>query len=111
MDSIATESQLFVLHMNLVHLSRLFSERSLNLSDTVKVDSGTLENSPIEIDTWESLKKGFTKIIYFSYDCVNKITVLMVTSDFFCLFAHVIKVTAVPTWLNVQCGSALSFIL
>lgn len=49
MDNIATESQLFALHMNLVHLSRLFSERSLNLSDTVKVDSGTLENSPIEI--------------------------------------------------------------
>lgn len=46
MDNIATESQLFALHMNLVHLSRLFSERSLNLSDTVKVDSG---NSPIEI--------------------------------------------------------------
>lgn len=49
MDNIATESQLFALHMNLVHLSRLFSERSLNLSDTVKVDSGTLQNSPIEI--------------------------------------------------------------
>lgn len=49
MDNIATESQLFALHMNLVHFSRLFSERSPNLSDTVKVDSGTPENSPIEI--------------------------------------------------------------
>lgn len=43
MDNIPTESQLFVLHMKLVHMSRLFSERPLNPSDTVKPESETLE--------------------------------------------------------------------
>lgn len=50
------------------------------------------------------LKKVFAKIVYFSYDCVNKITVLLVASGLFCLFVRVIKVTVMPTLHNVECG-------
>ena len=49
MDNITTESQLFLLHMNLVHLSRLFSEKSLNLSDTEDFDSETHECVPTDL--------------------------------------------------------------
>lgn len=49
MDNITTESQLFLLHMNLVHLSRLFSEKSLNLGDTEDFDSETHECVPTDL--------------------------------------------------------------